>query len=776
MSKVSIKKTFDINENSKAIDLSVIIPFRNDPAIPHLMGRLEKTCQLAANIPNIEFIVSDSGSDQKSSEKIKVICKKYNIKYVYQPTRGQVFSIGSARDFGVIHASGRAVTFIDIDFRFPSDFWGRLIKFMDSYGTLRQKKSFFVVPILYLTQNGTLDFEQDGSDEQFASVFLNWFHGDTETVQNMAPCSSIIVVNRHHYLSVGGHRKEFRGHGYEDFELIHRLLLEWNVFPRADNYYKDNKAWDASTYNGFRAQFALLGRAAMMFNLFGVHLWHPRPKNTGFYNPSAMKLNRDSWIKYFQEFDKDKEHPEPLISYTVEKENFLFFGQPRTNNSRILRDIFPILGVPHYINEYDFINNEQEVEEDSIRGVIDQLGIRKMVFPNPYGNEARIAILKWCRKNNFPYLIFDRGALPYSWFFDDTGFNADSKRYNRNIWDKPLTPEEMQAVQDYVDYSLYHAESLEKQGDRIGPQALSTNLKVGGQKVLFVPLQRPSDSVIRHFSNEQGGFDKFISAIDIAAKKLSRFGWKVLVKKHPLEKSSPNLEFAQYVPDDTHFLDLIELADAVSLINSGVGIYAMMAGKPCYTFGRTFYNLDGVNKPVPDYDGDILSDFVLEGMDVDKETVLRFIYYLRNKFYSFGIPTVVEKKEADGSRRGLTRAIDFKEIRLPNHGEVLFAWETDLKVPEYSPIFERYKLHLFQKKEAMKKVPTPPKTVTRTPAPAPAAPAKAPVISTVSAVTVSKSTTGTRKVKLEKLRHKPRQFFTDSKFKILRPLKVFFPK
>src|SRR5690606_39033416 len=90
-------------------------------------------------------------------------------------------------------------------------------------------------------------------------------------------------------------------------------------------------------------------------------------------------------------------------------------------------------------------------------------------------------------------------------------------------------------------------------------------------------------------------FENFLGTIDEAAERLARLGWTVLCKKHPLETLNPPLQNATYVPEDTHFLDLLELCDAVALINSGVGIYAMMMGKPCYIFGRSFYSFDGIN-------------------------------------------------------------------------------------------------------------------------------------------------------------------------------------
>jgi len=780
----------DVNETTepKFSKLSVIIPFRNDHAIKHLIPRLTETCREVSGTRGVEFIVADSGSDHASSLQIKEICAENGIKYVYHATEGRVFSIGEARDFGVTHASGEVVTFIDIDFRFPSDFWGRLLSFITSFGLPEAKKSFFVVPLLYLTHEGTDEFLDSSGDERFSSIILKWLRGDTDTVQNMAPCSSIIVVNRLHYLSIGGHRKEFRGHGYEDFELVHRLLDEDSTIPRAENYYKDNKAWDASTYNGFRSQFALLGRPAMLFNLFGVHLWHPRPKAAGFYNSGAMKANRDAWMGYFQDYDNNKEHPDPLVCNKVSGERNLFFGEPRTNNSRIFREIFPILGSTHFAKEATFIDDEGNVSGQFLKKTISQLGITRVVFPNPYGNEARLSIYKWCKENKIEILVFDRGALPNSWFFDPNGFNADSASYERKAWDVEIDDDARQETIARISYYLHHAPPLEEQGEQIGAAALATRLKVGGKKVLFVPLQRPSDSVIKHFAGGETGYNQFIVAIDQAAKYLKRYGWIVLVKKHPLETVSPSFEHAQYVPATTNFIDLIELSSAVALINSGVGLYAMMAGKPCYTFGETFYEIDGVTAPIRNYDADQLCEQVLNAYDVDMEAVMRFVHYLNNRFYSFGVPKTEKKKQPDGSVLNLTRYIDFKEIRLPNRAPVLFKWESKAAYPLHAPLFERYRLDIYQRKEAAAKAAKLIQKATSLQPVKKEQPKASTVVvnhqatsnlQTTSALVqqpVIAKSAGEKNAKLDKLKRSPRLFFNDSRNPVIRPLRHLFKR
>jgi predicted glycosyltransferase involved in capsule biosynthesis len=772
--------------------LSVIVPFRNDRALPYLMDRLESQCETFPKDARIELIVVNSGSDKNSSERCRAICEKHGVRYVYHDSEGQIFSIGAARDYGATRALGKAVTFFDIDWRAPENFWGRLLEFMAVYGISRRKKAFFTVPALYLTQEGTEEFLSRHDEARYVDFHLRWLRGDTYAIQNMAPCSSIVVLDRLHYLSIGGHRPEFKGHGFEDFELYHRLIGEEGILPRPAEYYKDAKNWDGAAYNGFRTQFSLLGRPALLANLFVVHLWHPRPQAASFYNPAAMQANRDAWVDIFREYDKTKEHPDPLIDASVQQNNVLFFGQPRTNLSRCLRDIFPIIGTPKYVDERDLIDKEGELLEADLAEMLRCLEVRTILFNAPYGNPARLKIYEWCRRTNFPYLVFERGALPDSWFLDSRGFNADSASYDRNIWDRPLSSAEMDKAVCYVRNYVSGSDSLERQGQRIGGAALGAKLKVGGKKVLFVPLQRPSDTVIKYMAGPAESLDCFVRMIDDAAKRLKRAGWTVLCKKHPLETSTPDLQHARYVPDDTHFLDLVELADAVALINSGVGVYAMMMGKPCYIVGKAFYAFDGINVTLSSCSADELCCRLLDTYEVDKTLMYRFIYYLVNNFYSFGRAAISSRQEADGSLRNLTTSVDFYEIQIPGRPRLCYEATSTATIPMSAPLFERYRLDIWQKAQAKAAAERKPvdagavqlQTVVKPSQPqvavqpirqqSAAVPAQPP--RTAALVLIQQVAGAVKKPsrKLRKLRRDPGAFFADSRFRFLRPMRHLF--
>ncbi|WP_320034576.1 hypothetical protein [Halarcobacter sp.] len=308
-----------------------------------------------------------------------------------------------------------------------------------------------------------------------------------------------------------------------------------------------------------------------------------------------------------------------------------------------------------------FTFNEYDLNTKNILDFIKTNKIDIVVIQNPFQNEKRLNIYKYLKKNNIKLLISDRGALPNSWFFDPNGFNAESTSYHPKYWDKPLSLLKKQKVQEYIQNEIKSESSLEKQSKRIGKEKLRKKLNISSnKKILFVPLQRPSDTVIKYFSKNVKKMENFLENIIDIQNKL-KDNWLVLVKKHPLETQRLYEDKLFYVDDDTHFKDLIELCDSIVLINSGVGLISMMYSKPVYHFGDAFYSHPSINKEVKT--SNEVVDFLKNNhLKVDKQKVERFISYLIDEFYSFGKFFTEEITLEDNSKRTITTKINFYKI------------------------------------------------------------------------------------------------------------------
>lgn len=681
--------------------LSVIVPVRcENDASHYILERLDGLCSKFTGNPEIEYIIVDSGSAPQYSLECQEICKLYNASYLYENTRGDIFSISSARDFGAINAVGEAIMFIDVDWRFKENFWDEILELLKLWKITEYKKKFLAIPALYLTPEGTKKYLNNNNDSIFKEYFLSFLLGDKENIEGYAPCSSILLLNRLHYLAIGGHNEEFKGHGYEDFELINRLITEEGNLSKSRNYTLDTKDWNTYKYEGFRSTFSILGRPAMMLNIIVFHLWHPRPKTSSFYNPSLMAENRKRLKDTIVKFQKDGNHPAPMVSKNSLYKNIGYFSAFNSNSFKMLSEIFPILGNPICLDELKIVNDDLKIDNDILNTIIQKNNIKLFLFPNSYGNDKRKALYNWCRENQFPYLVFDRGALPESWFFDPNGCNADSTSYKNYKPFEKLDNTTIDSIKTYIKQCINERNYLEQQGMRIGGVPLLEKLKIHGEKILFIPLQRPSDSVIKEFCGSIESYEKFISIIDILAGELQKFGWRSIAKKHPLETEHPKFTNIEYAPDSTNFIDLIEASNAVALINSGVGIYSMMMQKPCYIFGDAFYSIDGVNVSVTKNEhssteniANLARAIAQENFKPNLNKIIAFISFLRNDFYSFGISKSKQYKEADGSLRNPTYGIDFYDIKILNYSKK-YDYPEYKRIPTTAPIFERYQLDI----------------------------------------------------------------------------------
>lgn len=341
-------------------------------------------------------------------------------------------------------------------------------------------------------------------------------------------------------------------------------------------------------------------------------------------------------------------------------------------NSLLSEVLYPYKLV--YKHENDF-KDLHELEQFYIQHNIDFV-----LLPNPYGNIRRLNLYKEFRKSNIvKYIASDRGALPNSWFFDPNGFNADSSSYDSEHWDRPLTHDREKRVIEYIENETRNDVALEAQGKRLGKEELRKKLNIDtNKKVLFVPLQRPSDTVIKYFSGNVDNMEHFLQNV-VKIQEALKDEWVVLVKKHPLEVERLYSDVLQYVDDDTHFKDLIELSDAIVLINSGVGVISMMYQKPVFYFGKAFYSHPSINKEVKNAH-EVVGYLKNDVFKVDFEKVKRFISYLIEDFYSFGKFITEEKIEIDGSKRTITKKINFYQTNgLPKKSKKATLLVTDIE-------------------------------------------------------------------------------------------------
>ena len=667
----------------KNTKLSVIFPVRVSNNRQYILDNIERILSLNSKNSEIEYLLVDSGSTSFFSRKIKDLCNKFSTKYIYQDTRSQTFSIGRARDYGAQLASGECVIFLDVDLVFDKDFYNKILEEIECRSMDKRITEYFCIPCFYIDEDFSKEFISDNDIDnpiKYRNLRNKYDNGDSFGIQSFAPATSLLVINRWHLLSMGGHRKEFSGHGSEDFDLAHRLATYARKYHRTYNYYVDKKDYSSIEYEGFRAYFSMAGYSVYNNNLFAVHIWHPRPKDK--YQVATHK-NKELLQSFMKEFDEGRSKIDPLEDLS-KKENTLIFGIRKDTAWLSIRQLIPLLGEVDYISEL-------QVELSEIRSLIESRGVTRFLFWNPYGNEKRLSIYNWAKENDFPFYVFERGALPDSWFIDE-GFNADSQSYKYENWNKELSEEDIIDTEEYMNSVIQSGSTLEKnnnfRGEVVTQEEFNVKHRVGNRKILFIALQRPSDSVIKYFSGSANGFEGFIDTVNNVIEKLNPHEWFIVVKKHPLEPRFPESmrKFDNMLLVDTeyHIHDLLSIANKILLINSGVGLLAMLFRKPVIHMGEAFYSHPTINMYAPN------SESIIKALDsdfqVEEDDVVKFIHYLKNNFYSFAKAKYKNRVEKDGSSRSILENLEFYQIRGVNKEDINVEYRSS-PIPLVSKIY-----------------------------------------------------------------------------------------
>lgn len=636
--------------------LTIITPVHCTSRNDYLYQRTKYFIENAYIDSNIERIIVDFGSLDSIMEEFKTLSKNKGIEFYSLGLKGESFSAGLCRNYGVTKAKKEFITFQDVDLYAPQSIYKSILLRLSSSKEYNYIES---VPCLYLSEDYTEEYKKRESwDDAHNDAYQN-YQLKTPSIQMYAPVTSMILTRRRYFMECGGNNNEFHGHGYEDFEALNRLANRANKFVRSRDYYNHDFKYDSPHFCGYRPFFSLFGRQLMNERVFFVHFWHPHN-----IAPSYAKRNKDNKIifeRLIRRFDKENYMPPALSGdshYYDGKSLILSPFNGKTANS--LRVAIPFLGECVYAKDTEF--KDENVFLDFIKKNM----VRRVLFFNSYGNDHRLNLYHVCQLNKIKTINFDRGGLPHTWFFDPHGFNYSSHSYNPNNWDLQITKDERESVQEYIINVLSSNDTLEKNGTRIGAHNFKTKYNILNKKILFVPLQRPNDSVIRHFSDEIRSVQNFLNNIVALAKSIKDKGWVVIVKQHPLEESTEIEEKENLIvlkPTD-HFYDAINSSDAVMLINSGVGLYSLMAGKPTYNVGNAYYCHAGLSIKIknPEDFKKCMNDLSYPS----KDKVEKFIHYLITRFYSFGKTNYIEIVDPKTKSKTTNATyVDFENIKIP---------------------------------------------------------------------------------------------------------------
>ncbi|WP_312593860.1 capsular polysaccharide export protein, LipB/KpsS family [Comamonas terrigena] len=630
--------------------LSIITPFYSSSEESYLNERITLFIEKSFYPEWMERIIVDFGSPEKISKRVSKLCEDNGYLYLNLKKGRERFSAGKCRNIGAQIAKGDYLSFSDVDLLTDETVYKEI------YSKIKENNyfNFFeIIPCFYLTEIASNNYLSGAlTHDQVYHAYLN---NNLEIIKATAPATSCFLLRKDFYLSEGGMRDDFFGHGYEDFELLNRLAIKSNKFYRSHDYYSHSHKYDSLEYKGYRTFFSLFGRENLAKGNYYVHIYHEPAKDIGYKESSAR--NRKIFESCLVSFDKKKDSPPALDNISL-KDNILMLGWKDSIPFKGLRELIPLLGKINYRHENEFrsiADFDDFLKKESIDYVF---------FLNPYGNEHRLEIFNFCKKENIKFIVYDRGALPNSWFFDTNGFNADSISYKEENWRRELDENQFFSAEKYINNLCSSNETLENNGERVGAYAFKKKYSCVNKKILFVPLQRPNDTVIRYFSGSVSGVDEFLSYVRRLAANLPA-DWVICIKQHPLENYDIEMPSGIVVDNNTHVHDLIEAADAVLLINSGVGLISLCFGKPVFCLGDSFYTASGLATRLTQEDD--FSSYIIniEKYIPNEISVKQFIYYLTNNFYSFADTEYAKVPDGnEGAYRNMAVSLKFHSIRI----------------------------------------------------------------------------------------------------------------
>ncbi|KAB0670658.1 glycosyltransferase [Aeromonas veronii] len=663
-------------------ELTVIITLRS---VEHydMVSRLAYR-KFDLDIPDsVSFLVVDDGSSSIESSKIRAQCNELGFSYIKIHSGDYKFSPGRARNIGAQYAKTKYIMHEDVDLIPYVGFYRQILNEIKLNALDYNMGLFLSIPVAYLNCQATEEYMSLPVEERNNIFFHRLMVGCDNTFDFFMPASSVIVVSRHYYLSIGGYNEQFVDWGLEDLEYAYRLTRSSNRFHTPSRY-KDLISKPVFSqqfeYRGWRNQFRLHGELCFRKGIILFHAWHPvdkkwrsakgHNKNMKMFNMSVDKFERNG-------------HTLPYLPCAY-KGKTLIFGKGCFVFNRLL---LPELGA------VDIKGYEYFLHDTCIIDYIEKNEINRVVFTNPYANESRLYIYNKIKNKKIPFYVVERGALRDSIYIDPTGFCSESRMYRKEHWDKTLLPNEIKRTLEYIEGEKNIDVSLEKQAVRIGYRQLRSDLNIPESKrVLFVPLQSRSDTTTNYFSGEIGTFDNFISLVNSVANSIDN-NWVVIVKKHPL--STVEEEISNVVFSDANIKDLIEISDYVLLMNSGVGVLSLLWNKPVIYTAQAFYADDDLNVQAKNTN-DVLR-IIKSNFQPNKDKVIRFLSYLINDFYSFGSMGVYEKKHTENANLTITTALDYYRVNVDG---VNIYDDNPLsnKVPFTSPLYDPFRQDLSQSK------------------------------------------------------------------------------
>lgn len=576
-------------------DITLCYGIRTSEVTPWIIERLKFALNFYNPSPN--FLIIDFGSKTPYADEIQSICDEHGAKSIHIDDDG-VFSASKARNIAFSELSTDFIFFADIDFIYESDIFNRLVTLANRLELKKNPRKILTMPIFHVNKEATEHFEFLPNNIAKDKLIMKWSFDGLGTkfgdiFEFVAPYSNTFFMHRKMFDIAGGYCDEFRGHGSEDFEFLIRLAKLSTNIPVPTGLEKDfygplkGSFWGEKEYIGFRRYLEAFTLPSESLGLKAFHLWHEKPSAKGYWTQSNdWKRERFNTV-----LNRHSKSNSQLLSvdYIEREKNALCIFSDKAQWGYFL---------PLRLAGYN-LSVLNEKNDEAISSALYELEHEKydrvFIF-NPYMKSHSVfrSIIEVAKKLNIRVTVIERGGLPNSIYYADEVAYGD-KEYSTimsKLDEIYFTDNELKSAEKILLRMKEGNTSLESMDSYSKTWIKHTLLRFSDKKKIFIPLQLRDDMAVNYFTNGYPSYQEYEENIQVAVENNPDLLF--IIKQHPLSKydlswtnSYENIICADQ-NDNIHAL--IEISDAVTLYNSGVGLLAMIHNKPVFHIGNAYYS------------------------------------------------------------------------------------------------------------------------------------------------------------------------------------------
>ena len=556
----------------------------------------------------VNVLIVIAHRDDEFEEILSELANHKAVTVIYA-VADQDSNILSLYNFGAQYALTPVIIFSDLYIDFSELMYKRLLKEVQAKEIDGNRgREFFVVPKVKLTKQGLVQRAESDS-EVFDSLLQHEFLvNNNKLIASIEYCSSCLVVNKYHFLQIGGYRSDLGS--FCQYDAIYRLLFIAQEKQMLCKFYNIPFANQHFSSDNFEKSFVTITSNLTFKGLYGLVKEENGHDGIGI-SMSMLKYQQKLFRQYQQDFNKHSLNYKNIKDLS-ENRKTLILTEKNSRIVELLRDAFSLMGELECRPESDFGNADCLVE------YINNNGITHVGFRNPTEGIHRKALYDNIKSKGFSFWTFDKGLLPNSWFFDSYGYKNESELYHPKMWNSQLTDENATRVKQYI-------QTLHFDENRMGVEYLRSKLNVGNRQVLFFLFY---DEVEEDVYFHQHSLE--------VIEQLDKKQWLIIAKNVSSMASFNFIDGVEYVDKSYHLYDLFEVADVVAHRNSDFSLLCSTLLTPTIAYEELYFSHKGLGYRAVTPKGFL--ELLQSKLSVNEDVMHRFVSYLTTKAYSFEVP------------------------------------------------------------------------------------------------------------------------------------------